>query len=219
MIAIASPDIKPAGDPAVDRLARASGLPPGRHGSERARQHRHARSGRSSASRPPRVAALARHFALRAGRSRRYHFDRAARNRPRRAVDRDPARRVAEFVLDFSPDRPRVRARRFVMRVPVRLPRLALGACLASLLFGSASLQAQTIRSDLWTTNGTVRAAVVLNNRLYIGGDFSYVGPETGNPARIDPVTGQAVAPAPLADGPIYTMLPDGAGGWYVGGN
>lgn len=105
------------------------------------------------------------------------------------------------------------------MRVPVRLTLRAVGACLASLLCGSASTQAQTIRTDLWTTNGTVRTAVVSNNRLYIGGDFTYVGPETGSTVQIDPVTGQPVPPAPFTNGSIATMIPDGAGGWYVGGS
>ena len=39
---------------------------------------------------------------------------------------------------------------------------------------------AQNVNPDVWVTNGTVWATEVAGNTLYIGGDFSYVGPRTG---------------------------------------
>jgi len=51
----------------------------------------------------------------------------------------------------------------------------------------------QTIRENLWATNGTVRAIAEANDAIYIGGDFTYVGPVTGSAVAIDAATGDPV--------------------------
>ncbi|HET9233554.1 MAG TPA: hypothetical protein VFP10_05400, partial [Candidatus Eisenbacteria bacterium] len=50
--------------------------------------------------------------------------------------------------------------------------------------------QPQTVFDDMDCANGRVRAAVVSGNMLYIGGDFTHVGPATGSGVPIDAVTG-----------------------------
>ncbi len=59
---------------------------------------------------------------------------------------------------------------------------------------------------------------------LYIGGDFGYVGPATGSgvglPADpLQPRDDRPLAGYPAINGPVYAVVADGSGGWYVGGD
>jgi len=85
----------------------------------------------------------------------------------------------------------------------------------AALLAGDAG--AQVIRPDLWTATGVVRAAALTGSTLYIGGDFSYVGPRTGGGLPLDVTTG-ASSGFPKIEGTVSTAISDGAGGWFIGG-
>jgi hypothetical protein len=78
---------------------------------------------------------------------------------------------------------------------------------------------AQVLRDDLWVTNGGVFASTVLDNKLYLGGSFNRVGPATGGLMPVRTTTGQNVSEPMNLDGSINAMIPDGAGGWYVGGS
>ena len=78
---------------------------------------------------------------------------------------------------------------------------------------------------------GMVRAATTLyvggafdtvtdDSRLYIGGDFTYVGPGNGSGVGITTaVPGQASDVFPVVNGPVYTAIFDGTNGWYIGGD
>lgn len=71
--------------------------------------------------------------------------------------------------------------------------------------------------------NGAVNAAVRIGNTLYIGGAFSRIAPSTsavGSLVAVNPATGQVVPNRlPLLNGgDVNTMVPDGVGGYYVGG-
>ncbi|MBU1942175.1 MAG: PQQ-like beta-propeller repeat protein [Actinobacteria bacterium] len=68
-------------------------------------------------------------------------------------------------------------------------------------------------------TDGIVRAIVTTPDTTYIGGDFNYVGPNTGSGVFIDASTGQPAATYPRVDGQICACVPDGSGGWYIGGS
>ncbi len=72
--------------------------------------------------------------------------------------------------------------------------------------------------SQLWVTNGTVNATAVSGNTLYLGGDFTSVGPLTGSGAALDAAGAPDLA-LPVANGQIFAVVPDGAGGWYIGGS
>lgn len=56
-------------------------------------------------------------------------------------------------------------------------------------------------------------------NTVYLGGNFTYIGPNTGNGASLDIVTGSPLGSSlPRIDGEVRTVVSDGAGGWYIGG-
>jgi hypothetical protein len=75
-----------------------------------------------------------------------------------------------------------------------------------------------------WFPAGPVNAIVVTNNTIYLGGDFSYVGPRTGPVALFDQAAGglQAAPPringTPGVNGVVKAVVPDGSGGWFIGG-
>jgi hypothetical protein len=72
-----------------------------------------------------------------------------------------------------------------------------------------------------WVTNGSVRAATVHDQTLYIGGTFTRVAPATsflGPWFTVSTTTGAAGPRLPLADAAVLAIEPDGAGGFFVGG-
>ncbi|MEQ1834386.1 MAG: T9SS type A sorting domain-containing protein [Candidatus Eisenbacteria bacterium] len=82
-------------------------------------------------------------------------------------------------------------------------------------------VHAQAVRPDVMAADGVVRASALAGNVLYLGGDFTWVGYPTGALAKSDATTG---APDPgfprVADGGVVNVvIPDGAGGWFVGGS
>jgi hypothetical protein len=81
-----------------------------------------------------------------------------------------------------------------------------------------AQAQSQTPRAETWVTNGPVYAIARTADTVYIGGTFTYVGPNTGHGVPIDTTSGQAVATFPVVNGTVEASIADGAGGWYIGG-
>jgi trimeric autotransporter adhesin len=71
---------------------------------------------------------------------------------------------------------------------------------------------------QFWLTDGPVNAILATNGMVYIGGDFSYVGPHTGPLVLFDQTTGGLQAVPPPINGTIKTVVSDGAGGWFIGG-
>jgi trimeric autotransporter adhesin len=70
-----------------------------------------------------------------------------------------------------------------------------------------------------WLTDGPVNAILATNGTVYIGGDFSYVGPRTGPAALFDQATGGLlVSTAPRINGVVKAVVSDGSGGWFIGG-
>ena len=94
-------------------------------------------------------------------------------------------------------------------------PKLAyLSLCLLFLQqFGFA----QTMRQETWLTNGKVNVISHLDDKIYLGGEFSYVGPYTGPVAIVDS-RNAAISRFPDITGEVRTIIADGAGGWFVGG-
>jgi hypothetical protein len=87
-------------------------------------------------------------------------------------------------------------------------------------LLGPNRAQAQSSipRDETWVTNGTVYAIARTPDTVYIGGTFTYVGPCTGSGVPISADTGELVAPFPKVNGAVLASVPDGAGGWFIGG-
>src|SRR5688572_17029924 len=88
----------------------------------------------------------------------------------------------------------------------------------ASLCVVSLPAGAQTLREDFWAVDGPVLALARSGNTLYVGGEFTHAGPVTGGAAMVDPIGGKRIAAFPRANGRVFAVIPDGAGGWYMGG-
>ena len=72
---------------------------------------------------------------------------------------------------------------------------------------------------DTWVANGDVNSVFQAGGRVYLGGSFDQVGPSTGSGVPLDPATGERAATFPEVNGPVYVAVPDGADGWYIGGD
>ncbi|MCB0765562.1 MAG: delta-60 repeat domain-containing protein, partial [Flavobacteriales bacterium] len=66
--------------------------------------------------------------------------------------------------------------------------------------------------------NGTVRALEIAGNTVYAGGDFSQPNGDGPYSSTIDLSTGATDAPGVKANANVMCSAPDGAGGWYIGG-
>jgi trimeric autotransporter adhesin len=73
--------------------------------------------------------------------------------------------------------------------------------------------------SSTWVTDGTVYAIVDNGTTVYIGGEFSYVGPNTGFGAPIIASTGSLAPTYPKVNGIVNVAVSDGSNGWYIGGD
>ena len=68
--------------------------------------------------------------------------------------------------------------------------------------------------------NAPVHAVAVDDDgNRYVGGDFTWWGPQTGGGAGVSQASGNVLRTLPPVDGVVYATLPDGAGGWYIGGS
>jgi hypothetical protein len=72
--------------------------------------------------------------------------------------------------------------------------------------------------------DGNVQALAVESstNTLYVGGSFTSVSLNTGNGVLMNANTGDLFLPwfkIPKFNGSVSAVVPDGSGGWYVGGD
>ncbi len=82
--------------------------------------------------------------------------------------------------------------------------------------------QTLTHQTNWWTPNGPVYAMTTdtLSNSLYIGGDFTYVGPiNTNNGVALNLNTAEPILNSACPNAPVDVSIPDGNGGWYIGGH
>src|ERR1017187_5223901 len=79
---------------------------------------------------------------------------------------------------------------------------------------------AAVLDQKFWMTDGPVNAMIVTNGTMYIGGDFSYIGPRTGPVALFDQATGGVRSAPPRIgfNGTVNAVVSDGSGGWFIGG-
>ncbi len=77
----------------------------------------------------------------------------------------------------------------------------------------------QSLVDQMPITDGPIDAIVNDGSAIYIGGHFSYVGPNTGGGASVDLSTSSVNSSTPRVDGTVYVAVPDGTGGWYIGGS
>ncbi|WP_315814804.1 hypothetical protein [Paraflavitalea speifideaquila] len=70
-----------------------------------------------------------------------------------------------------------------------------------------------------WHINGEVRAMEQDGNNLYLGGMFTMIGPLYERAQTFNTTTGTAQWSHNMGvNGDIRVSIPDGAGGWYIGG-
>ena len=97
--------------------------------------------------------------------------------------------------------------------------------CLVALLAAPVPARADaplgsTPDQQPWVTNGTVRAiAPAPDGTTCIGGEFTYVGPNTGGAAALDATSGAADMSFPQVAGTVDAAVADAAGGYYIGGD
>jgi hypothetical protein len=77
---------------------------------------------------------------------------------------------------------------------------------------------AQVVDENLWVVDGTVRSVVRAGGTIYVGGAFGLVGPATGGGVPIDNLGAVPYGSFPKVTGQVYDVIPDGSGGWYIGG-
>ena len=82
----------------------------------------------------------------------------------------------------------------------------------------ASAVTAATVSAAAPITDASVSGLTKSGNRVYLGGDFRYVGSYTGALARFDGATGTPNAAFPVVDGPVMAIVSDGVGGWYIGG-
>lgn len=79
---------------------------------------------------------------------------------------------------------------------------------------------AQDIDQNWWVTDGTVAtvATDTANGVVYIGGNFDNVAPHVQFGAQLTVTNDQPAVGFAKPNGEIYAVVPDGLGGWYLGG-
>ncbi len=92
---------------------------------------------------------------------------------------------------------------------------LALAAVVGPTVSGSG----QSL-TDTWVTDGAVQTVATIGSTAYIGGFFTTVGPRTGGLVSFNSADGlPAASQFPQFGGFVYAIVPDGSGGFYVGGD
>src|SRR5688572_3040768 len=87
-----------------------------------------------------------------------------------------------------------------------------------ALLLLPTTTHAQVVDEGFWCLDGQGLAAAVSGNTLYVGGLFNYVGPWTGGCVPLDPSSAIPLTGFPKVRGTVGVIVPDGAGGFYLGG-
>jgi photosystem II stability/assembly factor-like uncharacterized protein len=95
------------------------------------------------------------------------------------------------------------------------------GLILAALIYCNSALAATDPDATMWITDGTVYTMVQRGGVVFLGGDFSYLGPNSGFSAEF-PASGGSrskVIP-PIGGGSgVLAAAPDGNEGWYIAGS
>lgn len=90
----------------------------------------------------------------------------------------------------------------------------------ASLMLASPIIDASTsMATELWGTDGTVTAVVRSGNTVFVGGAFANVGPCTGSGVPLNACGAALPSSYAKVVGTVRAVVPDGAGGWYIGGS
>src|SRR5215831_15086392 len=105
------------------------------------------------------------------------------------------------------------------MNFPSQLRTRSFTWSLLLTVVSSAPAWSQVIDTTTWVPNGEVDAVARIGNTIYLAGSFTRIGPASGGGVPIDGVTGAFLNPFPKVAGWVLAVVPDGAGGWYIGGS
>ena len=94
--------------------------------------------------------------------------------------------------------------------------------CVVVMAFGAGgSSAALTTRAETpskeWVVDGSVMALAATSSALYVGGDFTAIGPPTGAWVSVDATGAVAPVRAEIYDS-VSDAVSDGAGGWFIQG-
>lgn len=91
-----------------------------------------------------------------------------------------------------------------------------------ALLLASAACAAlaQNVDQRLWgvAPYASISTTAVSGNTLYVGGNFDSAAPVVGGGAVTDSRTGALLPSSPRIAGSVRACIPDGRGGWFIGG-
>jgi hypothetical protein len=79
-------------------------------------------------------------------------------------------------------------------------------------------LFSQTLENKFWETDGVVNSILKLNNKLYLAGNFNYVGPNTGSFAGYNSTSQQNFDKSININGIVNAIAKDANGKIYIGG-
>ncbi|MFA7309245.1 MAG: hypothetical protein WC045_04285 [Patescibacteria group bacterium] len=84
----------------------------------------------------------------------------------------------------------------------------------------SQAVPPETLSSiQQWGTDGSVLVTKIdTTGNIYFGGSFTEINRNTGSAATVDATTGIATGSAFRANAAVNAIIPDGDGGWYIGG-
>ncbi|NTW01876.1 MAG: hypothetical protein HGA19_11390, partial [Oscillochloris sp.] len=84
----------------------------------------------------------------------------------------------------------------------------------------AAPLEPAATDPNFWVTDGPVYSTALNadGSTIYLGGQFNYVGPQTGSLVALNNTTG-ATKSFPQINGEVKAIASDGNGGWFIGGN
>jgi uncharacterized repeat protein (TIGR01451 family) len=91
---------------------------------------------------------------------------------------------------------------------------------LVAIFFFPLAALAQGLDSTMWVTDMPVLAIARSEKAIYLGGKFTCIGPNTGGGGTINLSNGKLTSydQYPNIKGKVSTAIPDGHGGWYIGG-
>ncbi len=89
------------------------------------------------------------------------------------------------------------------------------------LLLITHGLGAQTVEDNWWIPNNTVNAIArdSATGTVYLGGDFTTVAAPVRYGAALDPTSGMPEVTWAKPNAPVFEAIPDGIGGWFIGGS
>lgn len=80
-------------------------------------------------------------------------------------------------------------------------------------------LFSQNLNKNFWTTDGYVTSMITIEDKIYFGGQFNFLGEYSGHVIPFDLNSGHKLNTFPKVEGEVHSIINDGNGGWYIGGN